>query len=87
MDGHQHAHVAPNVWNVFISSLSGFGIKHTRLPIEIGLDDADIKLDRARLSFYKRIQEYAYNAKKTMPVGIKERAQSTDAYYRFESNL
>ena len=79
MDGHQHAHVAPNVWNVFISSLSGFGIKRTRLPIELGLDDAENlnKLGQARLLFYKRVQEYAEVARKTMPVdnSIKGRAQ------------
>ena len=50
MDGHQHAHVAPNVWNAFISSLSGFGIKMTRLPIELGLEDAEMKLGQARYS-------------------------------------
>jgi hypothetical protein len=75
VDGHQHAHVAPNVWNVFISSLSGFGIKRTRLPIELGLDGAEIKLGQARLSFYRNVQKFADIARKTMPVDIKGRAQ------------
>jgi len=79
VDGHQHAHVAPNVWNVFISSLSGFGIKRTRLPIELGLEDAEMKLEQARYSFYKSVQEYAKAARKTLPVEIKERAQRIDA--------
>ena len=78
MDGHQHAHVAPNVWNVFISSLSDFGIKLTRLPIEIGLnsDTAEFKLGQPRLSFYKQVQKYTEAAKMTLPVDIKGKAQS-----------
>ena len=74
MDGHQHAHAAPNVWNVFIAELSGFGIKLTRLPIEIGLHFAEDKLGQARSVFYKQVQDYAEAVKGTLPADIKEKA-------------
>ncbi|XP_034646900.1 carbohydrate deacetylase [Trachemys scripta elegans] len=37
MDGHQHVHVLPEVRHVFAQVLEEYGIKYTRVPIELGL--------------------------------------------------
>ncbi len=54
VDGHQHVHVLPLVREVFAATLNKFGIRRTRLPAEINLDQCSW-LEKETLQFYKMV--------------------------------
>ncbi|NXS60697.1 YDJC deacetylase, partial [Brachypteracias leptosomus] len=60
MDGHQHIHVLPEVRHVFAEVLEEYGIKYTRVPIELGLHNCNW-ISPALMDFYLGVEQDSFN--------------------------
>ena len=61
VDGHQHIHVCPTVRDVLSEVLYSYGIKETRIPMEVDVNNC-AWLTEAQKCFFKSVCEDSHKA-------------------------
>lgn len=64
IDGHQHIHVCPKVQQIFAETLCLYGIKETRIPIELEVERCNWLNDQ-QLLFFSIMCKHAELAKES----------------------